>query len=221
MSAISLFLDATIYVQLILILLIFSSIASWMIIFYKKHEFKSHDKSRIIFEESFWKGKHSTENLYNDIIRNKKSSIGIQRVFCAGHSIFKSSQKSFTDNKIIISKEKMDTEIKKIELELENKLDLLATIASNSPYVGLLGTVIGIMHSFTSLVATGNTTIQNVAPGIAEALFATAIALAVACPASIAYNLLISKKEKIIEKYEIFSERYQSVIKQKVESNKG
>jgi biopolymer transport protein TolQ len=216
----NLFLEATIYVQVILFLLVLSSIFSWAIIFNRSRELKKHEKVFKDFESVFWGGKN-IHKLYQDIRENSKHSIGIQKVFAAGHDCFTECENIAVDKQISIGRQHMAVEIKKNEMLLDKYLDILATISSNSPYVGLLGTVIGIMNSFMSLDGSTGSSLEQVAPGVAEALFATGIALVVACPASIAYNILVSRKEKLVETYDLFVERYINVIEKKLNKKRA
>lgn len=194
LAPIDLFLNASILVQCVMVILVIASILSWGIIFWKiKVLIKSRDdlkKAQNYYESNI-------DVLYDDLNKKIQPKTNIEKVFHSGLSVI-FNQTTFGGaisydylQKIIInSQERMYLEIESIEKDLKSSISNLATIGSVSPYIGLFGTVIGIMHSFKGLSGLKQATIDMVAPGIAEALIATAIGLAAAIPAYIANNKL-------------------------------
>ena len=186
-SLFKLFLRADFVVKFVIILLIASSIFSWALIFDKVKLFKRINFSTEDFEKKFWKAK-SAESFNNNLPANTKDPATI---------IFKTAMEIATD-----------VEIKKIE----KNFTYLATIGSTAPFIGLFGTVWGIMNSFQSIAISRNTSLAIVAPGIAEALFATALGLLAAIPAVVAYNKFNSDSKRYISKIDNFSKRFLSII---------
>ena len=204
-----LFLRADFVVKFVIILLIASSIFSWALIFDKFKLFKSINASTLDFEKKFWKAK-SAENFNNNLPNNSKDPATI--IFkTAMNELIKTKRQSSAIQLARVERIleiATDNEIKKIE----KNFTFLATIGSTAPFIGLFGTVWGIMNSFQSIAISRNTSLAIVAPGIAEALFATALGLLAAIPAVIAYNKFNSDARKYSQKLESFSKRFLSII---------
>jgi len=207
-------LNASFLVQLVMIILIGLSIWSWVIIFVKKKELKNILNSTNKFSQKFWSGIHMQK--YYMQIKDKRNKSSIEQIFYVGwnrYEILHGDEKEITPESIPqTSLRAMQVAISTEYEALESDLQTLATIASVSPYIGLLGTVWGIMNSFQSLSQTSQTTIALVAPGISEALIATALGLIAAIPALIAYNKFNRDISKIILRYENFSEELTELL---------
>tara|TARA_Y200000002_G_scaffold97749_1_gene79116 strand:- start:240 stop:941 length:702 start_codon:yes stop_codon:yes gene_type:complete len=207
-------LNASFLVQLVMIILIGLSIWSWVIIFVKRKELKNVLSSTDKFSKKFWSGIHMQK--YYMQIKDKRSKSSIEQIFYVGwnrYEILHGDEKEITPDSIPqTSLRAMQVAIATEYEVLETDLQTLATIASVSPYIGLLGTVWGIMNSFQSLSQTSQTTIALVAPGISEALIATALGLIAAIPALIAYNKFNRDISKIILRYENFSEELTELL---------
>ena len=206
-SIISLFLRADIIVKSVILLLIASSIFSWAVIFDKIKMFKRINQSTQEFEEKFWKSK-SAESFYNNLpvkVEDPMASLFKNSM----QLVIKSRSRSNLSEKLTgILETGIENEINKIE----KNYTFLATVGSTAPFIGLFGTVWGIMNSFQSIAISRNTSLAIVAPGIAEALFATALGLLAAIPAVIAYNNFNSQSKKYSQKLENFSKRFLSII---------
>ena len=204
-----LFLRADFVVKSVIVILLLSSIYSWALIFDKYRLFKRIEKSTSMFEDKFWKAK-SAENFYNSI--SSKSKDPLTSVFqSAMAELIKTKSKSSTVQSARVTRVieiSLDREMKIIE----KNFTFLATVGSTAPFIGLFGTVWGIMNSFQSIAISRNTSLAIVAPGIAEALFATALGLLAAIPAVIAYNKFNSDSKKYVTRMENFSKRFISII---------
>ena len=207
-------LNASFLVQLVMLTLIGLSIWSWVIIFVKKKELKDTYKYTVKFDKKFWSGMQLHK--YYDQIKEKRDKSAIEQIFYVGfnrYEILHGDEKEITPDVIPqTSLRAMQVQISKESEALESDLQTLATIASVSPYIGLLGTVWGIMNSFQSIAISRNTSLAIVAPGIAEALFATALGLLAAIPAVIAFNKFSNDSKKYSQKLENFSKRFLSII---------
>jgi len=208
-SLIQLFLRADFIVKTVIILLILASIYSWALIFDKYKLFKRIDRSTSSFEEKFWKSK-SAESFYNTLTNREKDPVA--NIFQTAMSeLIKTKSKSNVIQSARVSRVieiSADREIKIIE----KNFTFLATVGSTAPFIGLFGTVWGIMNSFQSIAISRNTSLAIVAPGIAEALFATALGLLAAIPAVIAYNKFNSDSKNYTARIENFSKRFLSII---------
>ena len=215
MSVISLISDASLTVQLVMLLLFLASIYSWTIIFSKTLSLRTERKLTAEFEEQFWSG-GSMQTLYNSWSAETKKASGMSEIFVAGYREYlRLSERGFANNNDLLDavQRAMRVELGREIDHLELQIPFLATVGSTSPYVGLFGTVWGIMNSFRSLgLSTQQATVASVAPGIAEALIATAMGLLAAIPAVIAYNRFSHDVEKLIGKYEIFMEEFISIV---------
>ena len=206
-SLMSLFLRADIVVKSVIIILIAASIYSWAIIIEKFKMFKKINETTVEFEEKFWKSK-SAESFYNNLPANKDDPMS--NVFRKTMQVvLKSRSRSNLNEKLTgLLESNIESEIN----FLEKNFSFLATIGSTAPFIGLFGTVWGIMNSFQSIAVSRNTSLAIVAPGIAEALFATALGLLAAIPAVVAYNKFSSDSKKYSQKLESFSKRFISII---------
>lgn len=209
--------NASFLVQMVMIILIGLSILSWTIIYEKRKQLKDTLSSTIKFEGKFWANFDSHK--YYMQMKDKRTKTPMEEIFYKGWH--KYVEINFND-KLITPESIPQTSLRSmlvaisIETEsLENGLQNLATIASVSPYIGLLGTVWGIMNSFQSLSQTTQTTIAIVAPGISEALIATALGLIAAIPAVIAYNKFSHDISIIVSKYENFAEELTEILQRK------
>ena len=206
-SILNLFIRADIIVKSVIIILIASSIYSWAIIIEKYRLFKKINKTSEEFETKFWKSK-SAESFYNNL--PDKIDDPMANVFKdTMQVIIKSKSKSNLSNKL---ESMLEVNIEKQMNVLEKHYTFLATVGSTAPFIGLFGTVWGIMNSFQSIAISRNTSLAIVAPGIAEALFATALGLLAAIPAVVAYNKFNSDSKKYSQKLENFSKRFISII---------
>jgi len=208
-SIIQLFLRADFVVKSVIIILIAASIYSWALIFEKQRLFKKIEKSTSNFEEKFWKSK-SAENFYNNLTNRDKDPL--TNIFqSAMVELIKTKSKSSSVQTARVSRVLEISGDKEINL-IEKHFTFLATVGSTAPFIGLFGTVWGIMNSFQSIAISRNTSLAIVAPGIAEALFATALGLLAAVPAVVAYNKFTSDSRKYSGRIENFSKRFISII---------
>ena len=206
-SLISLFLRADIVVKSVIIILIAASIYSWAIIIEKFKMFKKINETTVEFEEKFWKSK-SAESFYNNLPASKDDPMS--NVFRKTMQVvLKSRSRSNLNEKLTgLLESNIESEIN----FLEKNFSFLATIGSTAPFIGLFGTVWGIMNSFQSIAVSRNTSLAIVAPGIAEALFATALGLLAAIPAVIAYNKFNNDSKKYSQRLENFAKRFLSIV---------
>ena len=208
-SMMQLFLRADFVVKSVIIILIAASIYSWALIFEKQRLFKKIEKSTNNFEEKFWKSK-SAENFYNNLSNTDKDPL--TNIFqSAMVELIKTKSKSSSVQTARVSRVLEISVDKEINL-IEKHFTFLATVGSTAPFIGLFGTVWGIMNSFQSIAISRNTSLAIVAPGIAEALFATALGLLAAVPAVIAYNKFTSDSREYSGRIENFSKRFISII---------
>ena len=208
-SLIQLFLRADFIVKSVIIILIAASVYSWALIFEKYKLFKKIEKSTSSFEEKFWKSR-SAENFYNHLTNKEKDPLA--NVFqSAMAELIKTKSKSSSIQSSRVGRVIEISADKEIKL-IEKHFTFLATVGSTAPFIGLFGTVWGIMNSFQSIAISRNTSLAIVAPGIAEALFATALGLLAAIPAVVAYNKFNSDSKKYSSRIENFSKRFLSII---------
>ena len=206
-SILQLFIRADIIVKSVIIILIVSSVYSWAIIFEKIKLFKKINSSSQDFENKFWKSK-SAESFYNNLPTNVEDPL--TNVFKNSMQVLIKSKRSSTlDEKVSTM---LEINIEQQMEKIEKKYTFLATVGSTAPFIGLFGTVWGIMNSFQSIAISRNTSLAIVAPGIAEALFATALGLLAAIPAVVAFNKFTSDSKKYSQKLENFSKRFLSII---------
>ena len=202
-----LFVRADIIVKSVIVILIACSVYSWAVIFEKIKLFKKINISSQDFENKFWKSK-SAENFYNNL--PSKIEDPMANVFKDSmHVMLKSRRSSNLNEKM---SRMLEINIEKQMEKIEKGYTFLATVGSTAPFIGLFGTVWGIMNSFQSIAISRNTSLAIVAPGIAEALFATALGLLAAIPAVVAYNKFNYDAKKYSQKLDNFSKRFLSII---------
>ena len=206
-SIITLFVRADFIVKSVIIILIASSIYSWAIIVEKFKLFKRIKLSTEDFENKFWKSK-SAESFYNNL--PSKIDDPMANVFKNSMQVLIKSKRSSNLNEKM--SRMLEINIEQEMEKIEKSYTFLATVGSTAPFIGLFGTVWGIMNSFQSIAISRNTSLAIVAPGIAEALFATALGLLAAIPAVIAFNKFSSDSRKYLQKLENFSKRLLSII---------
>ncbi len=209
-----LILHASIPVQAVMLILVLASVASWMIIFRKKQGLDAAAKEANTFEERFWSGA-DLSSLFRDATQKDRNIEGLEAVFEAGFREFaRLRQKKGIDARTQLegAQRAMRAQLSREVDTLEHNLEFLATVGSISPYIGLLGTVWGIMISFHSLSNVKEATIATVAPGISEALIATAMGLFAAIPAVVAYNRYSTRVERLNVRYEAFAEEFSSIL---------
>jgi len=207
-------LHASIPVQLVMLLLLFASVASWLIIFRKKRVLDRAEREAERFEERFWSGAELSK-LYSGATERGRAPEGMEAIFEGGFREFnRIRQRRGVDSRIQLEgAQRAMRAATSRELDgLEHNLEFLANVGSISPYVGLFGTVWGIMISFQGLANVREATIATVAPGISEALIATAMGLFAAIPAVWAYNRFATKVDRIASRYDAFSEEFASIL---------
>jgi len=208
-SIVQLFLRADFIVKAVIIILISASIYSWALIFEKYKLFKRIEKSTSSFEDKFWKSR-SAESFYNSLTNREKDPVA--NIFqSAMVELIKTKSKSSSVQAARVSRVLEISADREVKL-IEKHFTFLATVGSTAPFIGLFGTVWGIMNSFQSIAISRNTSLAIVAPGIAEALFATALGLLAAIPAVIAYNKFNSDSKKYNGRIENFIKRFLSII---------
>lgn len=222
LSITHLIVQASVPVQLIMGLLVLASVVSWAVIISKRQLLARTRTASEKFEERFWSGGNLAD-LYEAVTRNKEGD-GLIPIFSAGFEEYRRQQQaghSDPDDSIAAVQRQMRvTQVREVE-RLEGGLALLATIGSTSPYVGLFGTVWGIMSSFIGIAAMKQASLAVVAPGIAEALIATAMGLFAAIPAVIAYNFFTRSVESLETQYHTFSEEMIGIIERGLRSGKS
>ena len=221
LSILELFLNASIVVQSVIVILILASIVSWMIIFERWIYIKKVNQEFFDFETRFWSDS-GLEALLLKSQEGEHEPIGAEYIFQVGYLDYKRLIAEKIDSDTIMSsvQRNMQAALTKEQSLLEKHLPFLATVASVSPYIGLFGTVWGIMNSFRGLAGSSQATLSAVAPGISEALIATAIGLFAAIPALIAYNKYISDSDRLISSFEGFKEEFSSVLHRDIQSDK-
>ena len=206
-SLISLFIRADIVVKSVIIMLIACSIYSWAVIIEKYRLFKKINQSTEEFETKFWNSK-SAETFYNNLPANVQDPMAL--IFKdAMQNLLKRRSRTDLNNRMTTM---LETGIEKQISKITKGFTFLATVGSTAPFIGLFGTVWGIMNSFQSIAISRNTSLAIVAPGIAEALFATALGLLAAIPAVVAYNKFNNDSIKYSQKLENFSKRFLTII---------
>lgn len=212
-----LFWQAHIVVKLVMFGLVVASVWTWSIIINKWMLFRTLNGQMDTFEETFWSGQ-SLEELYRTL--QTQQTNGMSSVFVAAmrewKRAFEGSGRGFTSLNSRIDKV-LDVTIQREAERYESNLLVLATVGSAGPFIGLFGTVWGIMTSFTSIAASKNTSLAVVAPGIAEALFATAIGLAAAIPAVIAYNVYQKQAAKAQSRLESFADEFSAILSRQID----
>ena len=214
LSFIHLIMNASLLVKLVMLALVSASIVSWSMIFNKRVVLNKAAREADKFEDMFWSSEDLSP-LYNRITNKREGATGMEKMFEAGFKEFarlRTQQNKDPEAMLESAQRAMRIAMNKEVDYLETNLSFLATVGSTSPYVGLFGTVWGIMNSFRALGNVQQATISMVAPGIAEALIATAMGLFAAIPAVIAYNRYSNDVERLINRYDIFMEEFLSIL---------
>lgn len=219
-----LILAASPLAQIILALLLLASVISWAVILTKRALLSRVTKQSAEFEGRFWSG-GTLGDLYNSIGRGGIQEEGVAAIFKAGYEEFTRQQSTAgrsdpEDALAAVQRQLRVSQVREVE-RLEGGLSLLATVASSSPYVGLFGTVWGIMAAFIQIGAAKQATLAQVAPGIAEALIATAMGLFAAIPAMIAYNFLTRSVDRLESRFHTFAEELTGIIDRGLRGNGG
>jgi biopolymer transport protein TolQ len=218
LSIFRLVMEASVLVQLVMLLLLLASVLSWFLIFHKYKLLKQASADASRFEDEFWSGSDLSE-IFTKLNRRRLEREGMEKVFETGFAEFARSYKHSSDPAFMLAsiQRSMKVALSREEEKLESNLSLLATIGSTSPYIGLFGTVWGIMSSFTALGNVQHATLAMVAPGIAEALIATAMGLFAAIPAVIAYNRYADIVERLVGRYENFAEEFATILQRQAQ----
>jgi biopolymer transport protein TolQ len=213
LSILQLVLGASIVVQLVLLLLLLASVASWAVIFEKRRLLNRALKAASEFEAAFWSG-GDLNSLYRDIARSEATPLGMAGIFEAGFREFGRLKQEGLNAEQLIEGARRAMRVSQLrEMDrLESNLAFLATVSNTSPYVGLFGTVWGIMSSFHALGGVQSATLQLVAPYISEALIATAMGLFAAIPAGIAFNRYADQVSRLEVRYDTFSEELSAIF---------
>ncbi len=214
MSILRLILDASLLVQLVMLVLVLASVASWAMMFRKRSQLRQAAEEAEEFEDRFWSGGNLAE-IYARIEPTEEADGAMERIFRAGFREFSRMRKQTGvpgDAQVEAAQRAMRIALAREEDDLEQHLPFLATVGSVSPYIGLFGTVWGIMNSFRALGMQQQATLATVAPGIAEALIATALGLFAAIPAVIGYNRYANAAERTAGRYETFMEEFISIL---------
>ncbi|MEY2657539.1 MAG: protein TolQ [Limnohabitans sp.] len=218
LSIVHLLLNASWVVQLVVLLLLGVSVVSWAAIFRKVLALKRVNQLNDEFERDFWSGK-SLNELFSAATQNAKLAGPMERIFASGMREYqKLRERRISDSSLLMdgARRAMRASFQREMDAVESNLTLLASAGSVSPYVGLFGTVWGIMHAFTGLAALQQVTLAKVAPGIAEALVATAIGLFAAIPAVLAYNRFSRDIDRVSIKLETFIEEFSNILQRNV-----
>lgn len=204
-------------VKLVMILLVLLSVISWIVIYSKSRQLSRAIKEATAFENEFWSGADANQ-MYQHLRSSDHLLSGMEHVFERGFSEFARLVKQTNDSETVVdgSYRAMKIALSRETDTVEQHISFLATVGSTAPYIGLFGTVWGIMNSFTALADVQQATLAMVAPGIAEALIATAIGLFAAIPAVIAYNRLSNKADRLLNRYDNFMEEFAAVLQRQV-----
>jgi biopolymer transport protein TolQ len=214
MSVLSLVTGASLVVQLVMVGLLMASLYSWYYIFVKIFAFKRAVRQSDHFERDFWAGGNLME-LFNRAVNARESAGALERIFESGFREYTKLRKQTGQNIGVVmegTRRAMRATYQREVEGLESHLSFLASVGSVSPYVGLLGTVWGIMNSFRGLANVAQATLGNVAPGIAEALIATAMGLFAAIPAVVAYNRFAGDVNRLATRFESFIEEFSNIL---------
>ena len=222
MSLFSLIAHASVLVQIVMLILLSASVLSWVVIVLKYKALKIANEEAVRFEDQFWSGINLSD-LYQQVKRKTDECRGIAKIFEAGFAEFIRTHKDKTNPEMMLAsvQRSMKVAVAREEDYLDSHLSLLATIGSISPYIGLFGTVWGIMRSFIALGAVEHASLAMVAPGIAEALIATAMGLFAAIPAVIAYNRYAERVDRLSSAYENFAEEFATILQRQSNMPKG
>ena len=216
----SLISQASVLVQLVMLGLVLASISSWVMIFQRLAVFRQAHAELLAFEEEFWSGVDLGQLYRSGSLRAESEEIGgVEAIFRSGFKEFsRLRQQENIDSEVILSgaERAMRVSLAREEEYFEKHLPFLANVGSASPYVGLFGTVWGVMGSFRGLANAHQATLAAVAPGISEALIATAMGLFAAIPAVIAYNRFAARVDMLISRYETFADEFSSILHRQV-----
>ena len=207
-------MEASWMVKGVMAILLVASVASWMIIFRKRQALAKAEKEAVVFEERFWSGTDLSQ-LHEGITGAHRITSGMERIFDSGFAEFlrMRDQGMISPSAMVEGAQRtMRIALTRETEELEHHLNFLATVGSTSPYIGLFGTVWGIMTSFHQLANVNQATIAMVAPGISEALIATAMGLFAAIPAVIGYNRFTNQVDRLELRYDNFKEEFSSIL---------
>lgn len=221
-SMLDLILKASFLVQLVMMILLGMSVISWAMIIKRSKVLSKAAKDADSFEDKFWSGS-DLSILYQNAKKRKDDLMGTEEIFYSGFTEFARLRKSNGDSPDFVMEgtgRAMRVAVAREVDDLEANLPFLATVGSISPYIGLFGTVWGIMHAFMELGQVKQATLATVAPGIAEALIATAMGLFAAIPAVMAYNRLSNKVGKLEHNYATFSEEFHSILHRQAMANR-
>ncbi len=220
-SLITLIFNASVPVQLVMLLLMLASVFSWALMYVKRSYVRQSQVEAKTFEGRFWSGINLSD-LFAQLSVRQERRFGLEAIFENGFREFARARKADLDNSEVVRSAHRAMKVsmsREIEM-LENNLPFLATVGSVSPYVGLFGTVWGIMESFRALAGVQQATLAMVAPGISEALIATAMGLLAAIPAVIAYNKFTSEIDAMIIRYENFLEEFTGILQRQAQTQK-
>ncbi|MCR8921142.1 protein TolQ [Dasania sp. GY-MA-18] len=224
LSVIDLILNASITVQLVMLTLFLASVISWFMIVQRMFYFRATDTAMRVFEQQFWSGIDLSQLFRKGTANTEagKATVGMENIFRAGFKEFtRLRQQGHIDPDAIIegAQRAMRVALSREEEQMEKHLAFLATVGSTSPYVGLFGTVWGIMGAFQGLAMMHQATLATVAPGISEALVATAMGLFAAIPAVVGFNRFSARFESLMNKYETFSDEFISILHRQTHSS--
>ena len=214
MSILSLIIQASWVVQLVMLILVVASIASWAVIFRKAQNLKKVRNQNDEFEQEFWSGT-SLNDLYAAAVQNAKQGGSLERIFASGMREYQKLRERRIDDVSTLmdgTRRAMRASFQREMDEIESGLSFLGTVGSVSPYVGLFGTVWGVMHAFTGFANMEQITLATVAPGIAEALVATAMGLFAAIPAVTGYNRFAHNIDRLASQQETFIEEFSNIL---------
>ena len=222
MSFIHLVANASIPVQFVLLILLLASVFSWALIYVKWSFLKQSRLEAKTFEGRFWSGINLSD-LFSQLSTRQEKRLGLEAIFENGFREFARARKAELDAGEIITASHRSMKVSTArEIDtLENNLSYLATVGSVSPYIGLFGTVWGIMESFRSLAGVQQATLAMVAPGISEALIATAMGLLAAIPAVIAYNSFATEIDQLVVRYENFMEEFTGILQRQAQNTEN
>jgi biopolymer transport protein TolQ len=215
--------EASLLVQCVMALLVAASVTSWMVIFRKRQMLARAESRSRKFEEKFWSGA-DLNKLYDSVAGGREPREGLEAMFEAGFREFsrlREERRIEPDTLTNGAQRAMRVTLTREMDRLEHRLSFLATVGSVSPYVGLFGTVWGIMNSFRGLAGSQQATIAMVAPGISEALIATAMGLFAAIPAVVAYNKFSNQVERLEVRYDNFKEEFASILHRQARKLQG
>ena len=209
-------------VLLVLLILVAVSLVSWVMIIQRHLLLRNACRAMVAFEDRFWSGMDLIV-LYREVQSDERSDSGLEQIFKAGFTEFTRLRNQGTEDPDAVmegAQRAMRVAISREQERLEANLPFLASVGSTCPYLGLFGTVVGIMNSFRGLAVVHQPTLASVAPGIAEALLTTAVGLIAAIPAVVAYNRYASRVEALLSNYETFADEFSSILHRKVYSRK-